>query len=82
MKKGPASDDRAFSFVIRLDSSGWRTPADFYSALLPQLGAPSWHGRNLDALFDSLSGGINRVEPPIRIELRGPRVSKAMWPPF
>ena len=57
--------------VIRPDGSGWRTPADFYSALLPALGAPTWHGRNLDALYDSLSGDINQMEPPFRVELAG-----------
>jgi RNAse (barnase) inhibitor barstar len=57
--------------VIHLDASGWRKPEDFYAALLPALGAPAWHGRNLDALYDSLSGSINRVQPPIRVELHG-----------
>ena len=57
--------------VIRLDASKWRSPEDFYSALLPQLGAPSWHGRNLDALADSLYGGINKVEPPFTVIVEG-----------
>ena len=57
--------------VIRLDASQWRRPDDFYAALLPQLGAPPWHGRNLDALFDSLSGGINFLEPPFSVEVEG-----------
>jgi RNAse (barnase) inhibitor barstar len=57
--------------VFRLDASGWRSPEDFYAELLPQLGAPAWHGRNLDALADSLYGGINEVEPPFRIEVEG-----------
>ena len=56
--------------VIILDGSEWRSPADFYSALLPQLGAPVWHGANLDALYDSLSGNINCLEPPFTIEVR------------
>jgi RNAse (barnase) inhibitor barstar len=56
--------------VIRLDASRWRTPEDFYSALLPELRAPSWHGRNLDALYDSLSGGINELEPPLAVEIQ------------
>ena len=56
--------------IISLDASAWRSPEDFYSALLPQLGAPSWHGRNLDALDDSLGGGgINSLEPPFRVEV-------------
>lgn len=35
--------------LIELDASGWTKPLDFYLALLPQLGAPDWHGLNLDA---------------------------------
>ena len=57
--------------VIRLDASRWRSPGDFYSALLPELGAPSWHGKNLNALNDSLSGGINELEPPFAVEVEG-----------
>lgn len=58
--------------VIALDGSAWRSPEDFYSALLPQLGAPDWHGHNLDALDDSLGGGgINSLEPPFRVEVAG-----------
>ena len=56
--------------VIRLDASSWRSPEDFYSAVLPQLGAPAWHGQNLDALYDSLAGGeINAVAPPFTVEV-------------
>lgn len=57
--------------TIRLDADGWSSPEDFYAALLPQLGAPDWHGRNLDALYDSLHGGINEVEPPFAVEIVG-----------
>ncbi len=57
--------------VIALDASEWRSAEDFHSALLPQLGAPTWHGRNLDALEDSLRGGVNRIEPPLRVEVEG-----------
>lgn len=58
--------------VILLDASQWRSPDDCYSAILPELGAPAWHGRNLDALDDSLGGGgINAVEPPFRVEIAG-----------
>jgi hypothetical protein len=39
---------------INLDARAWRNRDDFYGALLPSLGAPHWHGRNLDALNDSL----------------------------
>ncbi len=37
----------------------------FYNKFLPQVEAPNWHGRNLDALRDSLvTGDINAIEPP------------------
>ncbi|WP_077148906.1 barstar family protein [Sphingopyxis sp. KK2] len=55
---------------IPLDATGWRTTDDFFVALLTELGAPSWHGHNLNALYDSLSGGINDVEPPFAVEVR------------
>ena len=58
--------------LISLDASEWRSPDDFYSAILPELGAPAWHGRNLDALDDSLGGGgINTLEPPFRVHVTG-----------
>lgn len=58
--------------VIMLDASVWRSQEDFYSALLPEIGAPAWHGRNLDALFDSIGGGeINALEPPFRVVVKG-----------
>lgn len=45
---------------------------DFYDALLSALGAPAWHGRSIDALIDSMIwGGINLVEPPYLIRVRG-----------
>jgi RNAse (barnase) inhibitor barstar len=57
---------------IPLDGSGWRTPEDFYTSLLAALGAPAWHGHNLDALSDSLGGGgINKLNPPIRVTIYG-----------
>jgi RNAse (barnase) inhibitor barstar len=57
---------------IDLDAGAWQRPDDFYEALLPRLGAPDWHGRNLDALNDSIfNGQINRVEPPYHISVCG-----------
>lgn len=56
--------------VIHLNGLEWRSPADFYSALLPKLGAPDWHGRNLDALYDSMSGNVHCLKPPFTIEVR------------
>ena len=52
--------------VIRLDGSGWHTENDFYAAIFLALEAPSWHGRNLDALNDTLAGNdINGVRQPL-----------------
>ncbi len=55
---------------IVLCGARWTDPDDFYSALMSSLGAPDWHGRNLDAFWDSITGGdINQVNPPFRILL-------------
>jgi hypothetical protein len=42
--------------IIALDGQYWRTGADFYRALLAGLGAPKDHGRNLNAVIDSVFG--------------------------
>lgn len=53
---------------IKIDWSVISSEDDFYRSMLPQLDAPEWHGRNLDALWDSIGvGSINKVEPPYRI---------------
>jgi RNAse (barnase) inhibitor barstar len=58
--------------IIELDASDWRREEHFYEALLPRLGAPAWHGRNLNAVEDSIfSGDINKVEPPFQIKVVG-----------
>jgi RNAse (barnase) inhibitor barstar len=54
-----------------LDGSEWKTKDDVYTAFFRAVGAPEWHGRNLDALADSISGGlINQVEVPYRIVIK------------
>jgi RNAse (barnase) inhibitor barstar len=54
--------------LIRLNASSWRSQEDFYSALLPRLEAPAWHGRNLDALEESLrDSDINQLGPPFKV---------------
>ncbi|MBB6503337.1 RNAse (barnase) inhibitor barstar [Sphingomonas endophytica] len=55
--------------LIRLDARGWQRREDFWAALLPALGAPDWHGPNLDALYDGLVAGENRVRPPLTVEI-------------
>jgi RNAse (barnase) inhibitor barstar len=48
-----------------LDGKGWKTIDDVYDAIFRALGAPKWHGRNFNALQDSiLDGGINAIELP------------------
>jgi len=58
--------------LVRLDASKWQKPLDFYESLLESLGAPERHGRNVNALIDSMVyGGINKLEPPYRIAIEG-----------
>jgi RNAse (barnase) inhibitor barstar len=48
-----------------MDARGWKTWDDLYDSFFRVVGAPDWHGRNFDALNDSIvSGGINLVEVP------------------
>jgi len=55
---------------IVLDARSWRTEDDFYDAILAALGAPDRHGRNLDALWDTIAGDdTNEVKAPYTIEI-------------
>jgi RNAse (barnase) inhibitor barstar len=66
--KGAESDMRD----IELDATNWTTAQDFYNALLSKIGAPKFHGRNINALVDSMIwGGINKVDPPYTVRIRG-----------
>ena len=57
---------------IPLDGSNWTEKEDFYVSFLSSVGAPDWHGHNLDALWDSIVGGqINKVKPPFTVAIRG-----------
>ena len=52
---------------LTLDGAGWTTNDDVYSAFFLAVGAPEWHGRNFNALNDSIANGsINKVEVPYR----------------
>lgn len=54
-----------------LNGAGWATEDDVYDAFFRAVGAPEWHGRNLDALADSIqSGSINQVEVPYRLVIK------------
>ena len=54
---------------ISIDISGCKTVDEFCGILLSALEAPDWHGRNLDALWDSITSEINNVMPPYSIEV-------------
>jgi hypothetical protein len=57
---------------FELDATNWTTVHDFYDALFSAIGAPEWHGRNINALIDSMIwGGINKVDPPYIIHIKG-----------
>jgi hypothetical protein len=54
-----------------LDGSGWSKPDDLYEAFFRAVGAPPWHGRNFNALIDSIgTGQINEIEVPYCIVIR------------
>ncbi|HWZ97932.1 MAG TPA: barstar family protein [Candidatus Dormibacteraeota bacterium] len=56
---------------LLLDASSWKTKDDVYDSFFRVIGAPSWHGRNLDALHDSIgSGQVNSVEVSYRLIVR------------
>jgi RNAse (barnase) inhibitor barstar len=59
---------------INLDGCLWQSADDVYDAFFAAVGAPSWHGRNFDALNDSIAtGAINKVEVPYRVTIRNAR---------
>lgn len=54
-----------------LDGTSWTTRDDVYDAFFRAVGAPEWHGRNFNALRDSIStGSINQVEVPYRLVIK------------
>ena len=58
--------------IIEVDASRWTLRTDLYDAILPLLGALDWHGRNMNALTESIVWGeINAVEPPYTLRVRG-----------
>lgn len=56
---------------IVMDAANWASPDDVYDSFFEAVGAPSWHGRNFNALRDSIEGGrINRIEVPYLIRIK------------
>ena len=57
---------------IELDASSWVLVLEFYEALLDVLDATAWHGRNLNALLDTMiwSDDINGLKQPHEIVIK------------
>jgi hypothetical protein len=62
-----------------LNGAEWAGRGDVYASFFRAVGAPAWHGRNFDALRDSIeTGQINAIEVPYRVVIQnysrvGPR---------
>ena len=57
---------------IWMSGASWQSQDDFYEAYLTAVGAPVWHGRDLDAVWDSLTGAdICANNPPFRLRVTG-----------
>ena len=56
---------------LPLDGTEWQSKDDVYNSFFRVVGAPDWHGKNLDALNDSIANGsINQVEVPYRLVIK------------
>lgn len=54
-----------------LDGAGWTKRDDLYDDFFRAVGAPQWHGRNFNALKDSIvNGSINAIETPYTVVIR------------
>ena len=60
--------------IIRLDGAGLCRRREAMALLGEALALPPWWGRNLDALYDCLTGGLGR---PVRLELTGREAMEA-----
>ena len=56
---------------IALNDAEWNSKENLCTSFFRAVGAPSWHGRNFDALVDSIeTGQINAIEAPDRIGIQ------------
>jgi RNAse (barnase) inhibitor barstar len=56
---------------LTLDATNWESADDVYDSFFDAVRASAWHGRNFDALKDSIvTGGINGIEVPYRIVIK------------
>ena len=53
---------------LHLDAQDWKSTSDIYESFFQAVGSPRWHGKNFDAMRDSIAGGfINEIEVPYRL---------------
>jgi RNAse (barnase) inhibitor barstar len=58
-----------------LDGKNWTARDDVYDSFFAAVGAPSWHGRNFEALHDStVTGNINKIEVPYSVKIKNHRL--------
>ncbi len=64
--------------TLKLDAYGWKNSDDVYESLFAVLGSPVWHGKNFNALHDSIvTGGINTVEVPYSLSIRNVKATSS-----
>jgi RNAse (barnase) inhibitor barstar len=63
-----------------MDAADWETTDDLFLSFFQVVGAPSWHGKNFNALRDSVgTGAINQIEVPYRLVLKNyDRIHRSM----
>lgn len=58
---------------IILDGRDWQTELDLIEAVIAGVDGPLWHGRNYNALRDSLVvGSVNGINPPYNFVIKHP----------
>ncbi|HVA17742.1 MAG TPA: barstar family protein [Candidatus Dormibacteraeota bacterium] len=56
---------------VVIDGRNWNSVDNVYDAFFEAVGAPSWHGRNFNALRDGIATGrINKIEVPYLIRIK------------
>ena len=64
--------DRDLKKPTDVDAPRWTSSLDQHDAILPLLGAPAWHGRNMNALTESIVWGeIDAVQPSYLLRIHG-----------
>ena len=54
-----------------MDAAQWKSIDDLYLSFFQAVKAPEWHGKNFNALRDSIKAGqINRIEVPYCLVLK------------